>query len=106
KYSPQGGEIKLQLNCIDERAIFEISDRGIGIPAEEIPYLFQPFHRAKNAGTIPGTGLGLAIVKKAVEILGGEITLESKLNVGTKVTVSLPILNEKSKNECKIQTKN
>ncbi|MBZ8181500.1 sensor histidine kinase [Oscillatoria salina] len=104
KYSPQGGNIDVELNCIADRVIFEVSDRGIGIPAEEIPYLFEPFHRAKNAGTIPGTGLGLAIVKKAVEALSGEITLESEINVGTTLTVSLPILSENIESECRRDT--
>ncbi|MGL4503343.1 MAG: ATP-binding protein, partial [Planktothrix sp.] len=50
-----------------------------------------PFHRAKNVGVIPGTGLGLTIVKKSVEIQGGIIQVQSKINSGTIVTVIFPL---------------
>jgi PAS domain S-box-containing protein len=79
-----------------EKLILNIIDGGIGIPEEEIPNLFQPFHRAKNVGDIPGTGLGLAIVKEYIEIHGGEISVESKLNNGTTFTISLPYKTNKT----------
>ena len=72
------------------RTIFEVADQGIGIPPEEVPHLFESFHRASNVGSIPGTGLGLAIVKNAVEMHGGEITVASQLGEGTTFKVSLP----------------
>jgi signal transduction histidine kinase len=70
--------------------VFEVADQGIGIPPEEIPHLFESFHRASNVGAIQGTGLGLAIVKNAVEIHGGAIEVASTLGQGTVFTVSLP----------------
>ena len=80
--------------CIDittDNIIFEIIDRGIGIPENEIQHLFESFYRANNVGIIPGTGLGLSIVKNAVDLHGGKISLQSKLNVGTKVKINIPI---------------
>lgn len=73
-----------------------VSDSGIGIPAAEVPRLFQRFFRGSNAEKelIPGTGLGLPIVKQFVENHGGTISIDSTENVGTTVTVRLPLGNQ------------
>ncbi len=92
KYSPEGGKIQFRLDCQPERLVFEIQDPGIGIPPEDIPHIFESFHRAKNVSHISGTGLGLAIVQKAVELHGGKIEVNSKVNGGTTFTVILPLL--------------
>ena len=68
KYSPEGGRIGLTVSNEKDRLNFLIADEGIGIPKDEIPYLFESFHRATNVDNIKGTGLGLTIVKYAVEI--------------------------------------
>ncbi len=91
KYSPQGSTVRFDLICQENQAIFRIQDKGIGIPLEDQERLFESFHRASNAGTIPGTGLGLAIVKKCVDLHGGKTTVESKVGVGTTFTVTLPL---------------
>lgn len=91
KYSPQGGTIRFDLECNDGFAQFSIQDEGIGIPAADLPRLFESFHRASNVGTIRGTGIGLAIVKNCVELHSGKITIESMENVGTTFTVTLPL---------------
>ena len=83
KYSPQGGTVCFQVAPLDGRMAFAVSDQGIGIPADEIPHLFEPFHRASNVGEIQGTGLGLAIVKNAVDLHGGTIELTSAPDQGT-----------------------
>ena len=90
KYSPSGGTISVILAREDNDLVFQICDEGIGIPAEDQPYLFESFNRATNVGTIPGTGLGLSIVKKAVEQHKGQITVESQIGAGTSFTVRLP----------------
>ncbi len=75
----------------DENQItIKVQDAGIGIPSEDIKHLFEPFHRAKDVGTISGTGLGLSITKQAVDLHHGTITPESILDVGTTFTVSFP----------------
>jgi signal transduction histidine kinase len=78
---------------LDELAVFQIRDRGIGIPTEDQQLLFETFHRATNVGTIPGTGLGLAIVKNCVDIHQGQIAVESEIGVGTTFIVTLPMYN-------------
>jgi PAS domain S-box-containing protein len=91
KYSPQGGVVNfsVQRNGAAE-TVFEVSDQGIGIPPDEVPHLFESFHRASNVGAIPGTGLGLAIVKNAVQAHGGAIEVRSRLGEGTTFTVRIP----------------
>jgi PAS domain S-box-containing protein len=93
KYSPQGGTILFELICDNKSVIFRIQDEGIGIPQEDQPKLFTSFFRSSNTANLPGTGLGLTIVKNAVELHGGQITLESQVGVGTTFTVILPINN-------------
>lgn len=90
KYSPQGGIIRFDVYCLQTEAVFRIQDQGIGIPEEDQENLFSSFHRASNVGKIPGNGLGLSIVKEYVELHGGEITVASKVGVGTTFIVSLP----------------
>lgn len=92
KYSPQGSTVQFDLECtVSSTAQFRIQDYGIGIPAEDLPRLFESFHRGSNIGTISGTGLGFAIVKKCVDLHKGQITVESEVGVGTTVTVTLPL---------------
>lgn len=84
-------DIDLEVRCSEGRVILTVSDRGLGIPPEEMALVFEPFHRAKNVGTIAGGGLGLAIVKQCVELHGGTITAQSELMEGTIVRIELPI---------------
>ncbi|MCU0548856.1 MAG: HAMP domain-containing histidine kinase [Leptolyngbya sp. Prado105] len=91
KYSPGGGKIECKLQVASNHLILQVADQGIGIPTSEQSRLFQSFYRAQNASTIPGTGLGLAIVKRCVDLLGGEIAIQSAVGVGTCFTVQVPI---------------
>ena len=91
KYSPPGSTVSLQLAEGDGQALIEVGDQGIGIPLEDQVRLFESFHRASNVGTRPGTGLGLVIVKKAVELHGGTISIDSKVDAGTRISVRLPL---------------
>lgn len=70
--------------------LFEIRDYGIGIASEDQPLLFNAFHRGKNVADIPGTGLGLAIAQRAVELHGGALALDSVLDQGTTIVITLP----------------
>ena len=90
KYSPEGKPVELGVSASPQQLVFTVNDRGIGIPPEDRPLLFQSFHRGRNVGGISGTGLGLAIVKKAVELHGGTIQVESNLGKGSRFTVSIP----------------
>jgi signal transduction histidine kinase len=98
KYSPTGSTVRFSLTLKDGLAVFTIQDQGIGIPPEDLPHLFESFHRATNVGNIQGTGLGLAIVKKCVDTHNGEIAVKSEVGVGTIFSVTLP-LNSHTKTE-------
>ena len=96
KYSPQGGQVCVSLQFNLNQAEIKISDRGIGIPTEDLQQLFEPFHRGKNVRRIPGTGLGLVVVKKCIDLHRGKITIDSQLVQGTTVTVILPLRQNNS----------
>lgn len=91
KYSDDGKQIKLTLALEGNQIKLKVQDEGMGIPEDEQGQLFERFYRARNAGNIQGTGLGLNIIKKYIELMGGSITFESKLDKGTTFFVSLPI---------------
>lgn len=90
KFTPRGGRVRLQARCESGGIAIEVSDRGQGIPEEELDYIFEPFHRAANASLIQGTGLGLTIVREATDLLGGRIDIVSRLGAGTTASVRLP----------------
>jgi len=89
KYSPDCNTVDLVLSCQDCKIIFQIKDRGIGIPAADRERLFESFYRSKNVGEIQGSGLGLAVVKRLVEVHDGKIFVESEVGVGTTFTITL-----------------
>ncbi|MEM1168409.1 MAG: PAS domain-containing sensor histidine kinase [Cyanobacteria bacterium P01_H01_bin.35] len=91
KYSPQGGQVYLKLSYLNNYAIFQVQDEGIGIPEAEQKYLFNSFYRAQNVADISGTGLGLTIVKNFVDLHRGQIFVESEVGVGSRFTVILPL---------------
>ncbi|NOZ73186.1 MAG: PAS domain S-box protein [Chloroflexi bacterium] len=93
KFSVDGGEVRVVARRSEENLILEISDQGLGIPAEDIPHLFTKFYRSRRAhdAGVRGTGLGLALVKEAVDVHHGQITIDSVEGEGTCVTVTLPL---------------
>jgi two-component system, LuxR family, sensor kinase FixL len=90
KYSDDTGKIDFKVEVAEEKLIFMVRDHGIGIPEADQKYLFDRFFRASNATNIEGTGLGLNIVKKYLELLGGTISVESKLSEGTAFNIEIP----------------
>jgi len=70
--------------------IIKIEDDGIGIPPEDLPYLFKPFYRGSNVDSIEGTGLGLHIVSNFVTANNGKISVQSEQNIGTTFTLEFP----------------
>lgn len=93
KYTPADGKILLSCWQGDNQVKIAVKDSGIGIPANDLPLIFDRFYRVDKtrARAAGGTGLGLAIVKFIVEMLGGHIQVESKVGVGTMFTISLPL---------------
>ena len=96
KFTPPGGSISLHASAEPSGWEITVVDTGIGVPPGEQSGLFQRFYRASNARAkrTPGTGLGLVISKVIVELHGGTIKLESTVNVGTTVTITLPFERE------------
>ncbi len=94
KYSPEGGQITISARHEPERerVVMAVADQGIGIAPRDKKRLFTTFHRIHRTETegIGGTGLGLYIVKALVELMHGEVWLESKLNKGSTFFFSLP----------------
>jgi PAS domain S-box-containing protein len=90
KYSLSSFIIDFSLKCSSKYLIFEIKDRGIGIPLEEQEEIFEPFRRGSNVGHIAGIGIGLAIAKKLTNFYGGQIIIHSQPNQGTQVSLLIP----------------
>lgn len=89
KYSSPPAPVVCTASAEGATLRLEIADRGIGIPAEDLPRLFQTFHRGANVGNIQGTGIGLHIVKECVELHQGRIEVESVQGEGTTFRVHL-----------------
>ncbi len=87
------GEIAVSLRQTDRAVELRVRDTGTGVPAEEIPRLFERFHRVENARgrTHEGSGIGLTLVQELVKLHGGSITAESEVGRGTTFTVSIPL---------------
>lgn len=90
KFSPENSPISWVANKMGENIRMEVADQGMGIPKEDQHYLFSSFFRAKNVTNIQGTGLGLHIVKRYVDMLSGNIQVESELGKGTSIIISFP----------------
>jgi PAS domain S-box-containing protein len=93
KFTPEGGKVTLKVGASGDDLIVEIRDTGVGIPADKLGSLTEPFERGEPDPhkAQEGTGLGLAIVKSLVELHDGNLTIESEVGVGTVVTVTLPL---------------
>jgi signal transduction histidine kinase len=92
KYTPAGGKIRVSLGYTPDQIVGSVEDNGIGIPAKDIPHIFDEFFRSDNARqvSVPGTGIGLAVVQRIVENCGGTIRVESEIDSGTRIEVRLP----------------
>ncbi len=92
KFTPANGTISLNLEHAANEVTLTISDSGIGIPLEDLPHLFERFHRARNVADYAGNGLGLAIVKAIVNLHQGNVVIQSEVGQGTVVFVSVPVM--------------
>ena len=91
KFSGEGDKILIITRVANDNAVIEVKDEGIGIGEEDQAHLFSSFFRGANAVNIQGTGLGLHIVQRYAGLLGGTVTLQSRLQAGTTVTLAIPL---------------
>lgn len=92
KYSPNGGRIRVAVAMNGAGAVIAVTDEGLGIPARDLPSVFEPFKRGSNvAESIPGTGIGLTAARQIVQLHGGKIEVESVEGSGTTFWVRLPL---------------
>jgi signal transduction histidine kinase len=92
KFSPDGGTIRIRVEREDEQVLIDVEDRGPGIPAEDLPRLFDRFYRvdAGRAREAGGTGLGLSIAQWSVIAHRGRIEVHSQMGVGSTFRICLP----------------
>ena len=92
RYTPPGGRVRITPANTDTTVSVRVSDTGGGIPAEELPHIFDRFYRVEKsrARSKGGTGLGLAIAKKILELHGSTLAVDSTVNRGTTFSFSLP----------------
>jgi two-component system phosphate regulon sensor histidine kinase PhoR len=91
KFTPAGGTITLSAEARGELVRLAVADTGVGIPAEELPRIFERFYKRDSARRSPGTGLGLAIAKHIAQAHGGAIGAESTPGHGTTIWIDLPL---------------
>ncbi len=96
KYTPAGGVVDVEICAVNGHATLEVSDNGVGIPAEALPHIFERFYRADKARSrqMGGAGLGLSIVKAIVAAHGGQVRVESVEGKGSRFMVDLPVAGE------------
>ena len=92
KYNTAGGQLTLRLNHIEDNAILQVQDSGVGIPEDSIDHVFERFYRVDKGRSRKsgGSGLGLSIVRNMVERNGGSIRVDSVVGQGTTFTVTFP----------------
>lgn len=91
KFTPAEGNVCVSTWHKDGYVCLDVSDTGRGIPPESLPHVFEPFYQSDNVESSKGTGVGLALVNQIVAALGGKISVDSKVDIGTTFHVLLPI---------------
>jgi signal transduction histidine kinase len=98
KYSPNGGEILVQVGRDKGWGVLSVQDAGVGIPTADLPHVFERYRRARNVSAkFAGTGLGLAGAKDLIELHGGSISVTSVEGVGSKFVIRLPLTRPRSR---------
>ena len=89
KYSPRDSPITITLQQLAGAVLIRVCDQGVGVPKEDIPFIFQRFYRASNVSSDSGSGLGLSVVKLLVDAMGGEVSVENDVVQGTCFRIRL-----------------
>jgi signal transduction histidine kinase/DNA-binding response OmpR family regulator len=94
KFTPERGKVNVSLKTAENSLIIQVKDSGQGIEPKELERIFERFYQGENQDTIGGTGIGLSFVKELVELIGGDIKVESQKGLGATFQLLLPIKNE------------
>ena len=89
KFTDNGGKVSVSLKKENDKAVIKISDTGCGISPETGKHIFEKFYQGDTSHAVQGNGLGLALVKRVVDIVGGDISVESEVGKGTEFTVKI-----------------
>jgi signal transduction histidine kinase len=90
KFTPAGGTVTIRTRQDDGSAVLEVTDTGVGIPADELPRVFDRFWRGGAAAQTSGSGIGLAVAAELTHAHGGTLTAASQPGAGTRLTLTLP----------------
>jgi signal transduction histidine kinase len=92
KYSTNGGAVEVTARAAAGGVEIRVADRGLGIDAEDLPHIFEPFYRGRQAvdAQVRGTGVGLSVVRHVIAAHGGTIVVDSRVGEGTTITVRIP----------------
>jgi signal transduction histidine kinase len=98
KFTPPGGSVHIELTKDDNVVNFQVRDTGIGISAERLSEIFEPYHQLDGSSTrrYGGIGLGLALVKKIIEAHGSQVDVSSEVEKGTSIKFKLPLIGAES----------
>lgn len=91
KFSGEGGRVEVRAAEDGHNVVVEIDDNGRGIPSADQPYIFDELYRAENARDVAGSGMGLSLARRIIELHGGSLLVNSRLDQGTMVRIQLPI---------------
>jgi signal transduction histidine kinase len=90
KFTPAGGQVTVRTWLADGDASAQVSDSGVGIPAEELPRIFDRFWRGRDAARVSGSGIGLSVAAELARAHGGRLTASSEPGRGSQLTLTLP----------------
>jgi signal transduction histidine kinase len=101
KFTPEGGHVEVRATLENGIVTTSVIDTGIGIPADRIPEIFEPFHQLDGSTTrhYAGTGLGMAMVRRIIEAHGSQIKVQSIVDRGSHFAFSLPVIQASNKSE-------
>jgi two-component system, OmpR family, sensor histidine kinase BaeS len=91
KFTPSGGRVTIRTSQRDQQAVLQVRDTGAGIPAEDLPHIFDRFWRGRSAAQVSGSGIGLTIAAQLAQAHGGELTARSEPGRGAEFTLTLPV---------------